>query len=97
MPPFKKGHPKLPNAGRSKGTPNKLTATVKDAIIAAFNELQNDPNANLIAWGKKNTTAFYMVASKVIPSEINHSLDNKVITVITPKKPDEIQDAEVIP
>lgn len=92
---FAKGKSKT--GGREKGVPNKITASVKEAIVNAFNELQNDPDANLIAWGKKNTTAFYMVASKVIPSEINHSLDNKVITVITPKKPDEIQDAEVIP
>lgn len=91
MAKFEKGNP-----GKPKGAVSTLTRSFKDALTAAFNELQNDPEANLIAWGKKNTTAFYMVASKLIPTEVNHSLDNKVITVITPKKPDEIQDAEVI-
>lgn len=70
---------------KSKGDVMKLTRTFKEALTAAFNELQDDPEANLVAWGKNNTTAFYMVASKLIPTEINHSLDNKVIRVITSK------------
>ncbi len=83
--------------GRPKGVPNKLTQTIREAVLDAFNELQNDPHNNLIAWGKQNPSLFYQIASKLIPTEINHSLDNKVIKVITPKKPDEIQDAEVLP
>lgn len=89
---FKEG-----NAGKPKGTVNKLTRSFREALTEAFNELQKDPEANLVVWGKKNTTAFYMIASKLIPTEINHSLDNKVIRVITPVKPEGITDAEVIP
>lgn len=41
LPPtaFKKGDPKLPNAGRVKGTPNKTTALIKDAITGAAEQL----------------------------------------------------------
>ncbi|MFA5500864.1 MAG: hypothetical protein WC404_07265 [Candidatus Omnitrophota bacterium] len=35
---FKKGHPKLPNAGRKKGTPNKFT-TLKNAFLNAFQRI----------------------------------------------------------
>ena len=90
--PFEVGNP-----GRPKGAANKLTLTIREAVLQAFTELQDDPNNNLIAWGKANPSLFYQIASKLIPTEINHSLDNKVIRVITPGKPDEITDAEVLP
>lgn len=60
--------------GRQKGTPNKLTATVKEAFQAAFDELQQDPATKLSAWGKENPTDFYKVASKLIPTEVSGSL-----------------------
>ena len=47
--PFEKGNP-----GKSKGTTNKVTRSVKEAVLLAFNELQEDPNANLVEWGRKN-------------------------------------------
>lgn len=93
--PFEPGN--TLSTGRPKGVPNKLTVTIREAVLEAFNELQNDPNNNLIAWGRNNPSLFYQIASKLIPTEINHSLDNKVITVVTKKKPGEIEDAEVIP
>jgi hypothetical protein len=85
------------STGRPRGVPNKLTTTIREAVLEAFSELQKDPNNNLLAWGKQNPSLFYQIASKLIPTEINHSLDNKVIRVITPGKPDEITDAEVLP
>lgn len=85
------------NPGKPKGAVSKLTRTFKEALTEAFNELQGDPEANLIAWGKKNPTAFYMVASKLIPAEINHNLDNKVIKVVIPGKSDIIEDAQILP
>jgi hypothetical protein len=91
---FEKGHKLSP--GRPAGVPNKLTTTIREAVLEAFNELQSDPNNNLIAWGRNNPSLFYQIASKLIPTEINHSLDNKVIRVVTPKKDDTIQDAEEV-
>jgi hypothetical protein len=68
---FKKGEAK----GRPKGTPNKLTKTVKETVMAAFEDLQNDPKANLIAWGKANPTPFYQIAAKLIPTEISAAVE----------------------
>lgn len=66
-----KGKPRTPGAGRKKGTPNKLTKTVKEAFENAFNAMQEQPGVKLEEWGKENPTEFYKLASKLIPSEIN--------------------------
>jgi hypothetical protein len=67
--------------GRTKGTPNKITKTVKQALLIAFNKLQKHPKANLYAWGRENPTAFYQVAAKLIPTEINATVDKVVVEV----------------
>jgi hypothetical protein len=77
---FEKGNP-----GKPKGAQNKLTKTVKECVLDAFNELQKDPKANLLDWGKKNPAMFYQIAAKLIPAELNIK-DLKTITVITPSK-----------
>lgn len=56
--------------GRTKGTPNKLTTSVKEAVQIAFDSLQLDSKANLKSWGKENPTEFYRLASKLIPTDI---------------------------
>lgn len=73
---FQKGNP-----GRPKGTQNKLTRTVRDTVLAAFNELQDDPKANIVAWAKKQPGLFYQIAAKLIPTEINATLSEKIIVV----------------
>jgi len=81
MPRKKPGDKKT--GGRKKGTPNKLTRTVKETFLQAFNELQEDPKVNLVSWGKRSPNAFYQVASKLIPLEIKGELKTKVIEQIT--------------
>ena len=58
------------NTGRPAGAQNKLNKTVRDTVLAAFNELQEDPKANIKAWGQKNPSLFYTIAAKLIPTEI---------------------------
>jgi hypothetical protein len=65
---FKKGQEK--KGGRTQGTPNALTKTVKERVLDAFNELQQDPQANLITWGKSNPAMFYQIAAKLIPAAV---------------------------
>lgn len=62
---FKKGE-----GGRPKGAINKLTKTVKETVLAAFHELQDDPYANIVTWGRENPKDFYQIAAKLIPTEI---------------------------
>ena len=82
---FKKGEPRAENAGRKEGTANKLTKTVKERVLEVFNELQGDPQANLLSWAKEEPTEFYKIAAKLIPADINAKVDGKIITVIVPE------------
>lgn len=79
MAKFEKG-----NSGKPKGALNKLTKTVKEKVLDVFNELQDDPTANLLSWAKEEPTEFYKIASKLIPAEVNAKLDGNVIQVIPP-------------
>jgi hypothetical protein len=56
--------------GRQKGTPNKTTVFMKEAVLQAFNEMGGVPA--LVAWGKKevNKKAFYQIAARLIPNEV---------------------------
>lgn len=62
---------KRQGSGRKKGTPNKLTRTVKEAFETAFEEMQGDPKVKLSVWGKENPTEFYKLSARMIPAEIN--------------------------
>lgn len=67
------------NGGRPAGVPNKLTRTVKETVLAVFNTLQDDEEAKLEAWGKKNPTQFYQIAAKLIPTEITGTLKTVIV------------------
>lgn len=62
------------NPGRPVGAEGRLTKTVKETVLAVFNDLQDDPKANLMAFGKKYPKDFYAIAAKLIPTEIAGSL-----------------------
>jgi hypothetical protein len=68
---------KKSGGGSRKGSPNKLTKSVKEAFEIAFNELQGDSEANLANWAKENTTEFYKLAAKLIPTSVNADLTSK--------------------
>lgn len=89
-----KGHPRY--GGRVKGSVSekqKVFNTVRDSVLAAYQELQNDPKANIISWGRTNPKDFYMIASKLIPTEIS-GINGKAIemkqTIDLSKLPDDI-------
>jgi hypothetical protein len=65
------------NKGKPKGATNKLTKSVKEAFEVAFNQLQDDSDANLANWAKENTTEFYKLAAKLIPTSVNADLTTK--------------------
>ena len=89
-----KGSPKL--GGRQKGTPNKTTAIIKDAITAVYADLlgsvenADNANAHFLQWAKDNQTEFYKIASKLIPIQVGGDPDNPLIheirrTVVRPE------------
>lgn len=85
--PFPKGKPRPPNAGRKAGTPNKITRTVREAFQEAFAVVNQGPSA-LSVWGKENPDKFYLLASKLIPTDIT-SGDKPLGVVLLPRPGDD--------
>jgi hypothetical protein len=56
--------------GREAGTPNKLSTTVRQTVLDVFNKLQQDNTASLEWFARNYPKEFYLIASKLIPTEI---------------------------
>lgn len=90
------GKRRPPNAGkgRVKGVPNKFTSSVKEAVKAAFDQIQGDPAANLVTWAKANPTEFYRLAAKLIPAAVDATVTGTVEfsrierVIVRPPNPD---------
>jgi hypothetical protein len=54
--------------GRTKGTPNKLNAAVKEAIIAAFNKVGGE--SYLVDVAKTDPRTFCTLLGKVLPTQL---------------------------
>lgn len=82
----KRGQFKPGNPGRKKGTPNRLTKTVKETVLSVFLDLQNDPKTSLTAFAKKFPRDFHNIAAKLIPTEISGKIDNEIkLTIVRGK------------
>lgn len=80
--PFKTG-----NAGRPHGSTNHITKTVKETVLAVFNELQSDPKTSLKAFAVKYPRDFHNIAARLIPTELTGSI--KHIINVTDKEDDD--------
>lgn len=62
----------IKTGGRTKGTPNKVTASAKQAFQAAFDDLGGVNS--LVTWARDNPTDFYKLFSKLIPQDVNANI-----------------------
>jgi len=90
---FKKGHPKLPNAGRKKGVPNKITTDLKQFYFDILNskEMGGLQGAiDLFSKTDRNKLIFFQMISKMLPTniqgEINGTLILKLSNEFLPKE-----------
>jgi hypothetical protein len=60
--------------GRKKGTPNKLSATVKENVIAVFDELGG--KEHMKRWAAENPNQFYNIYAKLLPTEIEADVEH---------------------
>jgi len=67
--------------GRTHGSTNKLTRTIKQVFEEVFINLQEDPVAKLEAWAKKNPTEFYKLAIKLVPTQFIPNDNDEPITI----------------
>lgn len=80
-----------PGPGRPKGTPNKTTALLKDAILRAAeaaggDETETSPGgmiAYLTTQAKTNPGPFMALLGKVLPMQIAGDPDNPLRTITT--------------
>lgn len=78
--PAKKGHKKA--GGRKKGTPNKLTASAKEAFAMAFEGMGGVES--LTHWGKLNRTEFYKLFARLIPVDVTSDGERITVTINAP-------------
>lgn len=57
--------------GRRPGSPNKVTASIKQAITEAFGKLGGVPA--LVRWGEQNPDGFYALWGRLAPREVEMS------------------------
>lgn len=65
---------KREGAGRPAGVPNKISAAVKDNVIAVFEKLGGVQH--MAEWATENPTQFYNIYSKLMPLQVNGAGDN---------------------
>ena len=80
--------------GRQKGTPNKATLTVKQALNEAFDRMGGVDA--LVEWGESNRDEFYKLWVKLLPTQVNDSVEvidkRKTIRITRAVRPDESDD-----
>jgi hypothetical protein len=62
--------------GRTKGTPNKLSMTVKENVIAVFTHLNGDDLTHMKEWALENPTQYYNLYAKLLPTEIEADIEH---------------------
>src|SRR5215831_5318405 len=70
-----RGRPKgqAKTGGRVKGTPNKLTASVKTMILGALHELGG--TQYLVEQGRANPSAFLSLVGRVLPMQVDSRVE----------------------
>ena len=77
--------------GRQKGTPNRSTAAIREAMLAVFEALQDragGDNGHLLEWAEANATDFYKLTSKLLPLQITGEDSAPIVTRIELVAPD---------
>ncbi len=62
--------------GRPKGSINKTTASVKAALIEAFEKMGGVKS--LLKWGRSEPTEFYKLWAKMLPTDVEASIKGKI-------------------
>jgi hypothetical protein len=64
--------------GRVKGTPNKISTTVKSNVVAVFEALNGDDLSHMKTWAAENPTQFYNIYAKMLPTEVEATITKEL-------------------
>ena len=59
--------------GRRRGSVNKSTAAIRDAMLQVFADLQAEgevENGHFLDWARANSTDFYKLISRLLPRQV---------------------------
>ena len=73
---------RIPGSGRTKGTVNKVTASMRQAWMDAFDKLGGVPA--LVRWGEANPDDFYKAVTKLIPLDVTSAGQKMAGIVVLP-------------
>lgn len=65
--------------GRKKGTPNKASKTVKDNVLAVFENIGGA--ATMTNWARQNQTEFFKLYAKLLPTETDLNVEGSLSLV----------------
>lgn len=73
---------KRSGSGRKKGVPNKITTSMREMVMQAFNDVGGVKA--FAEWGKKqeNRKDFYMITARLIPVEMTGANGAPLPTVV---------------
>lgn len=57
----------MANVGRPKGSPNKVSALVKENVLHVFDQMGGV--RTMTEWAKENRTEFYKLYARLLPTE----------------------------
>ena len=71
------------SGGRKKGSLNKSTVAMREAILQVFAEMQNTTgreNGHFLNWALGNSTDFYKLSARLLPHQVTGEEGGPVIT-----------------
>jgi hypothetical protein len=66
--------------GRKKGTPNKTTRAIKDAILNAFEEVGGENY--LVKVAMEDPKTFCSLLAKILPTDMKHGVDEDLVELL---------------
>ena len=75
--------PRPKSGGRSKGSLNKSTVAIREAVLSVFADMQartGRENGHFLDWALGNSTDFYKLTAKLLPTQVTGEDGGPVIT-----------------
>jgi hypothetical protein len=79
------GEPRTKTGGRGKGTPNKSTVAIREAVLSVFADMQartGRENGHFLDWALGNSTDFYKLSARLLPTQVTGEDGGPVVTRI---------------